>query len=75
MGSIHYVVHGLYVLAINDGVDGEIGLDAVFVARGCYLTQVVNGEVIGRMGTHVKLSYSKIHGIGTGLYGGCETLS
>ena len=43
------LVHQLHILVVNDGVYGEIALHAVLCADGCYLVQVVNSEMVGRM--------------------------
>ena len=55
------LAHGVEVFAVDYGVDGEVALHAVVVAGGCYLFQVVDGEVVGRVGAHVELSYAEVH--------------
>ena len=46
-GGIDDGSHHADVVVVDDGVDGEIGLDAVGVARGGYEVEVVDGEVVG----------------------------
>ena len=60
-------VHGVDVLAVDDGVDGEVGLDAMSLALGGDMPEVVDGERVGGVGTHVELSDAEIHGVGTSL--------
>ena len=43
------LVHQLHILVVDDGVHGEIALHAVLCADGCYLVQVLNSEMVGRM--------------------------
>ena len=56
------------VLTIDDGVDGEVALDAVFITLAGNVLQVVDGECRGRACTHIELLDAEIDGVGTSLY-------
>ena len=45
--SIYYLVHGLNVLTIDNGIYSEIGFYASLVTGGGNIAQVVNRKVIG----------------------------
>ena len=62
-GGIHYLVHGLDVLAIDDGVHRQVGLYPRLIARSGNVAQVVNGEVVGRVRPHIQLFHTEIHGV------------
>ena len=68
MGGIDDLSHGLKVFAVDYGVDGEIALHAVLVAGGGNLLEVVDGEMVCRVGAHVELPNAEIDRVGTGLY-------
>ena len=68
MGGIDDLSHGLKVLAVDYGVDGEVALHAVLVAGGGNLLEVVDGEMVCRVGAHVELPNAEIDRVGTGLY-------
>ena len=75
VGCIHNLVHGGNVLAIDDGVDGEVGLYAMFIACGCNLSQVVNCECTCRPCTHIQFANAEIYGVGTSLNGSRKAFS
>ena len=54
-------MHGVDVLTIDYCVDGEVGLYAVLRADGGYLPEVVDGEMVGRMGAHVELPNAEVY--------------
>ena len=66
---IHYFVHYGNVLAVNYGIDREIGFYAVLVACGSDFAQVVDGECTCGTGAHVQLPDAEIHGVGSSLNG------
>ena len=72
LGGIDNLVHQGDVLAIDDGVDGKIALDAVLIAGSGYLAQVIDGECRCRMGTHVKFLDAEVDAVGTSLNGRSE---
>ena len=74
-GSIHNLVHSRDIAIIDDGVHGQVGLDARFVARLGNLVQVVDGKMVGRVGAHVQLSDAEIDAVGTCLDGCCQRLA
>jgi len=47
LGGIYDLPHGVEVLVVDNGVDGEIALDAVLVAGLGNLVQVVDIKVVG----------------------------
>ena len=49
LGSINDFLHRRDVVVVNHCVDGEVSLDAMLVAGGSNLTQVVDSKMIGRM--------------------------
>ena len=69
---IHYPVHRLDVLVIDDG---EIGLYAVGITFTGNVAQVVDAELVGTMRAHVQLSDSEIHRVGPRLYRSSKTLT
>ena len=69
VSSIDNLVHQGDILAIDDGVNGEIALDAMRIAGLRNLTQIVDGECGCRMGTHVQLLDAEIDTISTSLNG------
>ena len=75
LGCIHYLVHGVDVLAIDDGVDGEIALQSRLLADGSDVLQVVDAKGTGGMRAHIELSDAEIHGIGSGMDGCRQTFS
>ena len=48
-GSIDNLVHQCDILAIDNGVDGEVALHPMLLASSSNLAQIVNREMIGRM--------------------------
>ena len=74
VGGIHDGVHGSDVLTIDDGVHGEVGLDVVATACLSDEPQVVDGEGVGRVGTHIELADTEVYTVGTCLDGGLQTL-
>ena len=75
LGGIDNLVHQFDVLTIDDGVHREVRLDAVLVAGGCNLFQVVNGERRGGVGSHVQFLDAEIDGVSPGLYGSGQRLA
>ena len=67
--GIHHLPHRGHVAIVDDGVEGEIRLDAMFITCQGNLLQVVDGEGISGVRPHVELSDAEIHSIGTRLYG------
>ena len=74
-GGVYYLVHGGYVVIVDDGVDGEVGLDAMAVARGGYVVQVGYGKVVSRVRPHIQLPNAEIDRACSGLYGSSEALA
>ena len=66
-GGIDNLVHQRDVLAVDDGVYGQVRLHAVLLARGGDLAQVVDGEVVGGVRAHVQLLDAEIHAAGARL--------
>ena len=75
MGGIDDGTHGGDVVIIDDGVEREIGLDAVLLALRGNLLEVGDGEGVGGMGTHIELADAEIDGVGTRLNGGHQRLT
>ena len=75
LGSIDYLAHQLYVLVVDDGVDGQIALHAVLGTDGSNVVQVVDGEMIGRVRAHVELLHSEVDTVGTCLYGSLKAFT
>ena len=68
LGGIDNLMHQWDILTVNDGIHGEITLDAVFLAFTGDVAQVVDGEHGGGVGPHVQLLDAEVNTIGTGLY-------
>ena len=75
MGSVDDLMHQGDILAINDGVDREIALDAMLLTSGGHLFQVVDGEGGGRVGPHVQFLDAEIYAVGPSLDGCCQRLA
>ena len=75
LGGTHDGTHQGDVLVVDDGVHGEVALHAVLVARTGYFAQVVDGERIGRTGTHVQVLDAEVDGVCSGLYGSGQRLA
>ena len=73
--SVYYLTHLLQILAIDDGVDREIGLHAPLPAGLRYLLQVADGKRGSGVSTHVQLLNAEVYGVGTGIKGCCEALA
>ena len=69
---IYNGTHQRNVMVVYNGIDGEVALHAMFVARPGYFPQIVDSEGICRTGTHVQVLDTEIDGVGTCLYGCCE---
>ena len=69
LGCIDNLMHQGDILAVDDGIDGEVALDAMLTTSLGDLLQVVDGERRGRMGTHVQFLDTKVDAVGTCLYG------
>ena len=67
VGGVADTVHEFEVFVVDDGVDRQITLDAVFSTHGGDFSQVVNGETIGRMCPHIEGFDAEIDGVGARL--------
>ena len=67
-GSIDDLVHQGDVLAIDDGVDGEVALDAVCLALLGDVAQVVDGERGGGVRPHVQFLDAEVDAVCSCLY-------
>ena len=47
-------------MVVYNGIDGEVALHAMFVARPGYFPQIVDSEGICRTGTHVQVLDTEI---------------
>ena len=74
-GGVDDLVHALYVAVVDDGVDRQVALHAPLAAHGGYLAQVVEREVIGRVGAHIQFVHAEVDGVGPGLKGGHERVA
>ncbi len=72
LGGAYYLAHLLEVLAVDDGIYGEVGLDVLLGAGGGDFLQVVDGEGGGRVGSHVELLNAEVYGVRSGIDGGSE---
>ena len=50
-------------MVVYNGIDGEVALHAMFVARPGYFPQIVDSEGICRTGTHVQVLDTEIDGV------------
>lgn len=69
LGAVDYLVDGLHLVLVDDGVDREVGLDPCGVCRGDDLRQVVEREIRSRRRAHVELPDAEIYRVRPGLYG------
>ena len=60
LGGIHNLVHQLDVLTIDDGVHRQIRLHILRLTLGCDVSQIVYGEMVGRVRTHIQLLNAEI---------------
>ena len=67
LGCIHYLVHRVEVLTVDDCIHREIALQSRFLTNGSDVLQVVNAKGTRRMGAHIELSDAEIHGIRTSM--------
>ena len=74
-GCIDDLVHQRDVLAIDDGIDSKITLDAVFVALTGNIAQVVDGERRGRVRPHVQFLNAEIDAASPSLDGCSQRLA
>ena len=74
-GGINDLMHRVHVLVVDDGVDRQIGLDAMRTAGRHDVVQVVKVKVIGTVRPHVELTHSKVNKVGTSLDGGGKRLT
>ena len=58
---INNLVHQGDVLTVNNSVHRQVTLHPMFLTGSGNLSQVVDGEVVGRVRTHVQLLHSEIH--------------
>ena len=75
VGGIDNLAHERHVLVVDDGVDGEVALNAVCGGSGGYLAEVAEGEGAGRAGTHVQVAYAEVDAVGTSLNGSRQRLA
>ena len=68
-------MHLIYVIIIDNGVNRKVTLDTMLVANGSNLAQISYGERVGRMGTHIELSYPEIYRVGSCLNGSLQGIS
>ena len=73
--GVDYLVHCVDVLAVDYRVHREITLYAVLGTGGGNLVQVVDGEVVCRVRSHVELFHAEINRVGSGLYGSRQTFA
>ena len=59
--GIHYLVHRVDILAVDNGVHRQIRLHTRCITLGGNIAQIVDGKVVGRVRTHVQLLHAKIH--------------
>ena len=72
LGSVDDLVHQGDVLAVDDGIDGEVALDAVRLTFLGDVTQVVDGEHGGGVRPHVQFLDAEVDTVGSGLYRCCQ---
>jgi hypothetical protein len=63
VGRIYDLTHQFEVLAVDDGVDRQITLNAKTARLLSYTMQVVNRERACRMGSHVQILYAEVHAV------------
>ena len=68
-GRIQGIPRRLQILPVEGDIEGHVGLDSVRAADTDDFRQVLPGEIVGRMGTHVQPSDPEIDGIGSALDG------
>lgn len=68
-GSMQQGMHFLYLVIINDGIDGEVGTHTSSGSSPADLDEVVDSKIRCRTGTHIQLSHTKIDGVGSSLNG------
>src|SRR5690554_2892102 len=61
--GIHHLPHQLHVFVVDDGVHGEVAFYTLVPADLRDGMQVVNREVIGRLGTHVQTLDTEVNGV------------
>ena len=66
-GSVDDAAHVVHVAVVDEGVHREVGLHTVLIAGLGNLAQVFDVEVVGAVGTHVKLSDAEVDRVGTSL--------
>ena len=71
-GGINNFVHQGDILAVNDGINCKVALNAMFIAGLGNLAQIVDGKSSCRMGTHVQLLDAEVNTVGTSLNGRSE---
>ena len=74
-GSIDDLVHQGNILAVDDGVHRQVTLDAMLIAGGGNLLQVVDSERRGRVCPHVQFLDAEIDAVGTCLNSCCQRLT
>ena len=72
LGSIDNLVHSLNILAIDDSVYSQISLYSLIITGLGNLLEVVDGEVVSRMGTHIQLPDTEVNRVSSGIDGSCE---
>ena len=71
-GGIDDLAHQWDVLAIDNRVHRQIALDAMLIAGGGDLLQVVDGERGSGMRPHVQFLNTEVNAVGTSLNGCCQ---
>ena len=75
LGRVYYGSHVADVAVVNHGVHRQVRLYSLGGARGGYFAQVVNGERVGRVRSHVEPPYAEVHRACPGLYRGLQALA
>ena len=68
-------MHPVDILVVDDGIDGEIGLDVSVRTEGSDFGHVVEREITAAARAHIEAANAEIHGVGTCLDGGRQTFA
>ncbi len=68
------LAHRIQVFVVQRDVERQVAPDAVAAADVADFPQVLRGEIVGRMGTHVEAADAEIDGIRPTLDGGVQAL-
>ena len=66
LGLAQQLLHAFHFLIVDNHIAGQVGLGTAGMAQAGHLRQVLFGEIHRGTGTHVVLTYTEIHTIGTG---------